>query len=46
MKAVRGSSIDIGPFHDEQKRSVATVEMWVNAANAGGDESKTVSLYG
>ncbi|CAM9250646.1 unnamed protein product [Scytosiphon promiscuus] len=31
VRAVRGSSIDIGLFHDDQRRSVATVEMWVNA---------------
>ncbi|CAM9133566.1 unnamed protein product, partial [Hapterophycus canaliculatus] len=29
--AARGSSIDIGLFHDDQRRSVATVEMWVHA---------------
>lgn len=31
VRAARGSSIDIGLFHDDQRRSVATVEMWVNA---------------
>lgn len=36
VRAARGSSVDVGLFHDEQKRSVATVEAWVNAINAGG----------
>ncbi|CAM9290601.1 unnamed protein product, partial [Discosporangium mesarthrocarpum] len=36
--ARRGSSVDIGVFHDQQRRSVATVEMWVKA----GSSSKEV----
>ncbi|CAM9598948.1 unnamed protein product, partial [Ectocarpus sp. 13 AM-2016] len=31
VRAARGSSIDVGLFHDDQRRSVATVEVWVNA---------------
>lgn len=31
VRAARGSSIDVGLFHDDQRRSVATVEFWVNA---------------
>lgn len=31
VRAARGSSIDVGLFHDDQRRSVATVEIWVNA---------------
>lgn len=46
VKATRGSSIDVGLFHDEQKRSVATVEAWVNAANAGGEGRNKVGWVG
>lgn len=31
VRAARGSSIDVGLFHDDQRRSVATLEVWVNA---------------
>ena len=31
VRAARGSSIDVGLFHDDQRRSVTTLEVWVNA---------------
>lgn len=33
VRAARGSSIDVGLFHDDQQRSVATVEVWVHAGD-------------
>lgn len=36
MRATRGSSVDVGLFHDDQRRSVATVEAWVNAGEKVG----------
>lgn len=44
VRAPRGSSIDIGLFHDDQRRSVATVEMWVNAGEKVGGSRITSSL--
>lgn len=31
VRALRGSSIDVGLFHDDQRRSLATFEAWFNA---------------
>ena len=36
VSAARGSSIDVGLFHDDQRRSVATLEVWVNAGEKVG----------
>lgn len=44
VRAARGSSVDVGLFHDEQKRSVATVEFWANAVKARGPGDAKVGL--
>lgn len=36
VRAARGSSIDVGLFHDDQRRSVATVEAWFNPGEKVG----------
>ena len=38
--------MDVGLFHDEQKRSVATVEFWVNAVKARGLGDSKVGVLG
>lgn len=45
VRAARGSSIDVGLFHDDQKRSVATVEGWFNAGDKVGTDWEGLHVF-